>query len=91
MFELYRISGYAVTSLEDYGNVVISCVWMNTYVLLPQSGIPTDGQLQPHACQKGHQEQCLIEGLMANQQLAAQLKSTVLWFERVNVFHRTRR
>lgn len=30
----------------------------------------------------------LIEGLMANQQLAAQLKSTVLWFERVNVFHR---
>lgn len=29
----------------------------------------------------------LIESLMANQQLAAQLKSTVPWFESGTVFH----
>lgn len=47
-----------MTSAEYYGNAVMPCVWMSSHVfwvhLLPHSGIPADGQLQPHTCQKGH-------------------------------------
>jgi len=77
-----------VTSPEDYGNVVISCVDEHSCLAITQWNSSSWGATATHMPERSSGPM-LIEGLVANQQLAARLKSTIPWFERINgFFHR---